>query len=130
MAARHALLLISLIFSACASAPRAEESDQFIRVENPNQFNIRAYVAFETSPTARVLLGTLEPYQSEIFPLPVALSGHRRLIVHCEKGPAGRFFRASEYFETSFVMMPQYSMLVVRIRDPLRYSDFTLSSAE
>ncbi len=130
MASRLPFIFMTIVLSACASVPQVSEPDQFIRVENPNQFNIRAYVAFETSPSTRVLLGTLEAYQSEVFPLPDALRGHRRLVIHCEKGPAGRFLRANEYFETSFAMLPQYNMLVVRLRDPLRYSDLTLSASE
>jgi hypothetical protein len=130
--ARFSYLLAALLCSACASVPQENKADaeQYIRVENQNQFQIRAYAAFESSPGTRVLLGTIEAYRSEIYPLPGALKGHRAIVVRCEKGYPGRYVRANEYFETTYVSLPFFSTLVVRIRDPIRYSDFTISSAE
>jgi hypothetical protein len=128
--ARYGYLLAALLCSECASVPREDEADQFIRIENQNQFQIRAYAAFESSPGTRILLSTVEAYRSEIYPLPAALRGHRGIVVHCEKGYPGRYIRANEFFETTYVSLPFFSALVVRILDPLRYSDFTISSAK
>jgi hypothetical protein len=112
--------------SACASTSPQNQSKQYIRIDNENQSRVRAYVAFETSPTVRVYLGTVDPHQSEYFPLPGAVQGHRGLVVRCERGPLGRYLRQPEYFETAFVTLPGPSTLVVRVRDPIRYSDFTI----
>ena len=123
-------LTIALMCSACGTVPRQEENDQYIRVENQNHFQIRAYVAFESSSGVRVLLGTVDPNGREYFKVPSALRGTRPLIVRCEKGRPGGLTRQSEYFETAFVSIPRMSTLVVTIRDPMRYSDYSICSMD
>jgi hypothetical protein len=121
------LVAITMLSLACASSQYQSQPKQYVRVENQNQARIRAYVAFESSPTVRVYLGTIDPYQSEYFPLPATMQDHRALVVRCEQGPRGRYLRQTEYFETAFVSLPALATLIVRVRDPIRYSDFTIS---
>ena len=120
----------ALLCSACATSQYQARPTQYVRVENENQSRIRAYVAFETSPTVRVYLGTVDPHQSEYFPLPGAIQAHRGLVVRCEEGPRGRTARQTEFFETSFVSLPDLATLIVRVRDPIRYSDFTITTPD
>ena len=124
------LAATAMLCSACASSQLQTRPTKYIRVENQNRSRIRAYVAFETSPTVRVYLGTVEPLQSEYFPLPSVMQDHRGLVVRCESGPRGRTLRATEFFETSFVSLPSLATLIVRVRDPIGYSDFTISTPD
>ena len=124
------LVAIALLCSACASSQLQVQPTQYIRVENENLSRVRAYVAFETSPTVRVYLGTIEPHQSEYFRLPGVIQDHRGLVVRCEEGPRGRTPRQTEYFETSFVSLPDFATLIIRVRDPIRYSDYTISTPD
>src|SRR5512135_2543257 len=87
------LAAVTLVCSACASSQYQAQPRQYIRVENENQSRIRAYVAFESSPTVRVYLGTVDPHQSQYFPLPGTMQNHRGLVVRCEQGPRGRYLR-------------------------------------
>jgi hypothetical protein len=125
------LVLVSVFLcAACASIPRQGETRHLIRVENQTLSRIRAYASFESSPEVRVLLGTLEPNQSEFFPLPNVFTENRGLIVSCEKGRSNGLQRANMCYQTSSVALPKSSMLVVRIREPIDYSDFTIYSEE
>jgi hypothetical protein len=123
-------LIGALIFSGCGTIPREDDTGQYVRIENQNLFQIRAYIAFETSPSVRVLLGTVDPNAHEEFRVPSALRGTRGLVVRCEKGRPGSSVRSTEYFETAFVAIPRFSTLVVTVRDPLRYSDYSVLSME
>ena len=120
----------ALTYSACATIPQEDEAGQYIRVENQNRFQIRAYVAFATSSSVRVLLGTVAPNGYEYFRVPSALRGSRGLVVRCESGHRGEPARAMEYFETAYVTIPRSSTLIVTIRDPMRFSDFAVYSME
>ena len=123
-------LVAVLICSACATIPREDDSGQYIRIENQNLYRIRAYVSFSTSSSVRVLLGTVEPNEHEEFRLPSALKGNRALVVRCEKGHPAGFTRSNEYFETAYVSIPRASTLIVTVRDPMRFSDYSVLSME
>jgi hypothetical protein len=126
-----ALFLAALsVSSGCASMHEADQAKQLIRVENQNRSRVRAYVAFETSPAVRVFLGTIDAGQDEEFPLPPALEGNRGLVVFCEKGHAIGRPRPNEQFQTSVFTLPGTSTLVLRVRDPIRYSDYTIFTYE
>ncbi len=120
------VVIVALLFLSCASTRVESRANQYIRVENQNQSRVRAYIAFETSPTVRVYLGSVEPYETEFFPVPGSVQGHRGLMVRCESGPRGRAPRLSQFFETAYVTLTGPSTLVIRIRDPIRYSDYTI----
>jgi hypothetical protein len=124
------LLVAFLCSTGCSSIPCTTGTKQYIRIENQNQSRVRAYVAFETSAQVRVLLGTIEPYKSEEFPIPNGLSGHRGLVIYCENGPRGQYLSEREFFETSFVPLPGFSTIVVTVRDPIRYSDYRIYASE
>jgi hypothetical protein len=122
--------IAALTCSACGTIPREDDSGQYIRIENQNLFRIRAYAAFSTSSSVRILLGTVEPNEHEEFRVPSALRGTRALVVRCEKGRPAGFTRSNEYFETAFVSIPLASTLLVTVRNPMRYSDFSVLSME
>jgi hypothetical protein len=122
--------IAALTCSACGTIPHEDDGGQYIRIENQNLFRIRAYAAFSTSSSVRILLGTVEPNAHEEFRVPSALRGSRALVVRCEKGRPGGFTRSNDYFETAFVSIPRASTLIVTVRDPMRYSDFSVLSME
>lgn len=119
-------LVAVLLCSACSSIPRTNEERQLVRIENQTLSRFRAYASSDTSPEVRVLLGTLEPNQSQYFQLPSIFARYRGLVVRCEKGRPNGLKRANMYFQTSAVALTRLSMLVVRLRDPIDYSDFTV----
>jgi hypothetical protein len=123
-------LLIMLTCVACGTIPPGEDTGQRIRIENQNHVHMKAYVAFETSPSVRVLLGTIEPNSHEDFRLPSALRGSRPIVVRCERGQSSGLNRGREFYETAYVTLPRYSTLVVTIRDPMMYSDCSVLSME
>jgi len=121
-------LAAMFLCSACASIPYQDQTKQAILIENQTLSRIRAYAAFDSSPEVRVLLGTVEPNSSECFMLPNAFIGNRGLVFTCEKGRPNGLGHAYDSFQTSHVALPALSTLVIRVRDPLDYSDFTIHS--
>ena len=118
-------------FIGCGTFPRGNGANQFIHVENQNRNRVRAYVASERTPEVRVLLGTVEPYESEDFPLPGVFKDYPGLMLTCESGRFGGPISLGEHFEhfeTSYILLPAHSTLIVTVRDPMEESDYSVSS--
>jgi hypothetical protein len=128
--ARSLFLAAMFLCSACASIPYDNQTRRLVRVENRTLSRIRAYAAFDSSPEVRVLLGTLEPNSSEYFSLPNAFKGNHGLVFTCERGRPDGLGHGYESFRTSSVALPDASTLVIRIREPIHYSDFTIHSED
>ena len=123
-------LVVMMECTACGTIPPGEDTGQRIRIENQNHVRMKVYVAFESSPSVRVLLGTIESNSREEFRLPGTLQGSRPIVVRCERGLPSGLNRQQEYFETAYVTLPRYSTIVVTIRDPMIYSDCSVLSME
>jgi hypothetical protein len=128
--ARYLILVAVFFSSACASMPRQNETQQLIRIQNQTLSRIRVYVAFESSPEVRVLISTLEPNSTEYVPLPSVFRGNRELVVSCEKGRWDALGHAFESYHTSAVALRGSSTLLIRVREPIHYSDYTIYSEE
>ncbi len=118
-------------FNGCGTVPRGNVTTKFIHVENQNRNRVRAYIASERAPEVRVLLGTVEPYESDNFPLPCVFQDYLGLVLTFESGRLGgpvSLGEHYEHFETSYILLPAHSTLIVTVRDPMDESDYSVSS--
>jgi len=126
------MMVLTTIFACigCGTASPEYRTSQFIHVENQNHSRIKAYIASESAPDVRVLLGTIDAWESEDFSLPSVFQGNRALVVYCEIPSADGRIRWRDRFQSSYIALPPHSTLVVTVHEPIINTGYSVHTEE